>query len=490
MLQPSSSTSSRARVEVELVVVVELRADRLLDHRHVGGRVLGRQVDRVDHALDVGEGQVPDLEKRTDQPEPVDVRVVVLRLRGAGRPARVQKPGPEVELDGPHRKSGEFTELADPHGGVPLTAVHPPGSGKHRSPCTRSVSRMANPDGRFLRSGPSGSRRHGTLVSCVTPAPSFPSAPGPRPGAQPLVPTGGFFVARPVRPVRHRSEFAMDLQGSFHVYDTTLRDGAQQEGLNLSVADKLAIARQLDELGVGYIEGGWPGANPRDTEFFRRAARGPRPAAREAGRLRRHPPGRRTGRRRPAGRGAARQRRLGGDAGREVARPARRAGAADHAGGEPRDGPRHRARTCAPRGSRSSSTRSTSSTATATTATTRSRCCARPPRPAPRWSRCATPTAGCCPAGSPTWSTTSSTPPASGSASTATTTPAARSPTRSPRSTPAPPTCRARSTGTASGPATPTWSPWSPTSSSSWTGGCCRPGCSPRPPGSPTRSPR
>ncbi len=64
----------------------------------------------------------------------------------------------------------------------------------------------------------------------------------------------------------------MDLQGAFHVYDTTLRDGAQQEGLNLSVADKLAIARHLDGLGVGYIEGGWPGANPKDTEFFRRAA--------------------------------------------------------------------------------------------------------------------------------------------------------------------------------------------------------------------------
>ena len=57
-----------------------------------------------------------------------------------------------------------------------------------------------------------------------------------------------------------------------HVYDTTLRDGAQQEGLNLSVADKLAIAPHLDELGVGYIEGGWPGANPKDTEFFARAA--------------------------------------------------------------------------------------------------------------------------------------------------------------------------------------------------------------------------
>jgi 2-isopropylmalate synthase len=64
----------------------------------------------------------------------------------------------------------------------------------------------------------------------------------------------------------------MDLHGPFHVYDTTLRDGAQQEGLNLSVADKLTIARQLDGLGVGYIEGGWPGANPKDTEFFRRAA--------------------------------------------------------------------------------------------------------------------------------------------------------------------------------------------------------------------------
>jgi 2-isopropylmalate synthase len=58
---------------------------------------------------------------------------------------------------------------------------------------------------------------------------------------------------------------------TFHVYDTTLRDGAQQEGLNLSVADKLAIAGHLDELGVGFIEGGWPGAVPKDTEFFARA---------------------------------------------------------------------------------------------------------------------------------------------------------------------------------------------------------------------------
>ncbi|WP_405011467.1 citramalate synthase [Kitasatospora sp. NBC_01539] len=59
---------------------------------------------------------------------------------------------------------------------------------------------------------------------------------------------------------------------SFHVFDTTLRDGAQREGINLTVADKLTIARHLDEFGVGFIEGGWPGANPRDTEFFARAA--------------------------------------------------------------------------------------------------------------------------------------------------------------------------------------------------------------------------
>ncbi|WP_335974204.1 citramalate synthase [Streptomyces sp. CA2R106] len=59
---------------------------------------------------------------------------------------------------------------------------------------------------------------------------------------------------------------------SFHVFDTTLRDGAQREGINLTVADKLGIARHLDDFGVGFIEGGWPGANPRDTEFFARAA--------------------------------------------------------------------------------------------------------------------------------------------------------------------------------------------------------------------------
>jgi 2-isopropylmalate synthase len=58
---------------------------------------------------------------------------------------------------------------------------------------------------------------------------------------------------------------------TYQVFDTTLRDGAQREGITYSVADKLAVARLLDELGVGFIEGGWPGAMPKDTEFFRRA---------------------------------------------------------------------------------------------------------------------------------------------------------------------------------------------------------------------------
>jgi len=55
------------------------------------------------------------------------------------------------------------------------------------------------------------------------------------------------------------------------IYDTILRDGAQQEGISFSVADKLKITQKLDELGIQFIEGGWPGANPKDTEFFAKA---------------------------------------------------------------------------------------------------------------------------------------------------------------------------------------------------------------------------
>src|ERR1700719_2568683 len=52
------------------------------------------------------------------------------------------------------------------------------------------------------------------------------------------------------------------------IYDTTLRDGAQGEGVNFSVADKCRVAAHLDTLGVDFIEGGWPGSNPRDIAFF------------------------------------------------------------------------------------------------------------------------------------------------------------------------------------------------------------------------------
>ena len=64
---------------------------------------------------------------------------------------------------------------------------------------------------------------------------------------------------------------APEVPEAVEIYDTTLRDGSQREGLSLTVDDKLRIAEQLDHLGVHYIEGGWPGANPKDEDFFQRA---------------------------------------------------------------------------------------------------------------------------------------------------------------------------------------------------------------------------
>ena len=55
------------------------------------------------------------------------------------------------------------------------------------------------------------------------------------------------------------------------IYDTTLRDGTQRKDISLSCDDKLRIARKLDDLGFAYIEGGWPGSNPKDVEFFEKA---------------------------------------------------------------------------------------------------------------------------------------------------------------------------------------------------------------------------
>ena len=58
-----------------------------------------------------------------------------------------------------------------------------------------------------------------------------------------------------------------------YLFDTTLRDGAQTQGVDFSVADKRHIAGELDALGVDYIEGGWPGANPTDDEIGRASCR-------------------------------------------------------------------------------------------------------------------------------------------------------------------------------------------------------------------------
>ncbi len=63
------------------------------------------------------------------------------------------------------------------------------------------------------------------------------------------------------------------MKPAIEIYDTTLRDGSQGEGINFSVADKLRIAERLDQFGVHYIEGGWPGSNPKDIEFFALAKR-------------------------------------------------------------------------------------------------------------------------------------------------------------------------------------------------------------------------
>ena len=62
---------------------------------------------------------------------------------------------------------------------------------------------------------------------------------------------------------------------SIEIYDTTLRDGAQGEGVNFSLEDKVLIARRLDELGFDYVEGGYPLSNPKDAEFFQRMAAEP-----------------------------------------------------------------------------------------------------------------------------------------------------------------------------------------------------------------------
>ena len=141
------------------------------------------------------------------------------------------------------------------------------------------------------------------------------------------------------------------LGDDFHVFDTTLRDGAQREGISYSVADKLAVARLLDELGVGFIEGGWPGAHAQGHRVLRPRRAGELTlrhaalvafgATRKAGRR---------GRGRPAGPRAARRAGPGRHPGRQVRRPARRAGAAHRRRGEPARWSPTPSRSCVARG--------------------------------------------------------------------------------------------------------------------------------------------
>ena len=116
-------------------------------------------------------------------------------------------------------------------------------------------------------------------------------------------PTGSWSSARPafatavvdaLAPMRGVGMSRPDMTGAeprrppVVLYDTTLRDGTQGENITLSLADKLRVARMLDEFGMPFIEGGWPGSNPKDIEFFA-AARAHALGARQAGRLRDRP---------------------------------------------------------------------------------------------------------------------------------------------------------------------------------------------------------
>src|SRR5205814_5322276 len=83
-----------------------------------------------------------------------------------------------------------------------------------------------------------------------------------------------YFCSLPLGAFSRKNSFPLmrtTMKPEIEIYDTTLRDGSQAEGINFSVADKLRIAERLDIFGMHYIEGGWPGSNPKDIEFFSEA---------------------------------------------------------------------------------------------------------------------------------------------------------------------------------------------------------------------------
>src|SRR5437763_1602963 len=104
-----------------------------------------------------------------------------------------------------------------------------------------------------------------------------PDPPPPRSGHDPR--RAGLHLPQPIDDdscwdlfsTEHYNRTSIRMKPDIEIYDTTLRDGTQGEGVTFSVADKLRIAERLDAFGVQYIEGGWPGSNPKDIEFFEQA---------------------------------------------------------------------------------------------------------------------------------------------------------------------------------------------------------------------------
>ena len=223
----------------------------------------------------------------------------------------------------------------------------------------------------------------------------------PRPD-RPLNPAGLSRILPPARPVRGSASPVRPpvMPRRVQLYDTTLRDGSQGEGVNFSVQDKLQITQRLDELGFDFVEGGYPLSNPKDAEVLRAGPR-PGPEARDRLRVRHDPP---AGRRR-GGRHRVEGPRRGGDGRRHGRRqdvgPARHRGPPRGPGGEPGDDRRLR-RLSVRRGEAGDLRRgSTFSTATGPTRSSPSTRCGPRPRPGRRFAFCATRTAAACRGSSP-----------------------------------------------------------------------------------------
>ena len=177
-----------------------------------------------------------------------------------------------------------------------------------------------------------------------------------------------------------------------YLFDTTLRDGAQTNGVDFTLHDKLVVAQMLDELGIDYVEGGYPGANPTDTDCSPKD----RGLNDDLHRLRHDAAARPLDLERSRPRGAARRQGRRDLLRRQVLGLSRAGRARDHARGKPRLDPRQRDGGARRRAARCCSIASISSTATRPIRNTRSPAPRRPMTPARAGSCCATPMAARC----------------------------------------------------------------------------------------------